>query len=329
MSEFAIGIDLGGTNLKAALVQRDQGIVQRSATPTEADRGPDHVVDRIAAAVHDMIETAPDSEIAGVGIGSPGTIDWERTTISQPPNFPGWKQVNLQTALRERLPDRFDDLAVFVENDANVAGLGSAHYGTGRPYDSFLMITLGTGVGGAIIYQNRIFRGATGAAGEIGHMTINYAGPFENFGIGGAIEGYVGQKFLSHHARLRLRSQTDSLVHDLTDDDLEGLSPKVLFEAAEAGDGPARDMLAWAGHKLGVVLGSAVNLLDIRTIVVGGGVSAAGSFILDPARETLQEFTIPNLRDGLQLLREERGNEVGLLGAAHLAFDGEATQVGD
>jgi glucokinase len=88
-------------------------------------------------------------------------------------------------------------------------------------------------------------------------------------------------------------------------------------------------MLAWAGHKLGVVLGSAVNLLDIRTIVVGGGVSAAGSFILDPARETLQEFTIPNLRDGLQLLREERGNEVGLLGAAHLAFDGEATQVGD
>jgi len=328
MSDFAIGIDLGGTNLKAALVRRGHGLVERSSTPTGAEQGPDHVVDRLASAVREMMDAAPGSEIAGVGIGSPGTINWERTTVTQPPNFPGWMEVNLRKALRERLSDRCENLGVFVENDANVAGLGSAHYGTGQPYDSFLMVTLGTGVGGAIIYQNRIFRGSTGAAGEIGHMTVNYAGPFENFGIGGAIEGYVGQKFLSHHARLRLRSRTDSLVHDLTGNNLEDLSPKILFEAADAGDEPAQDMLAWAGHKLGVVLGSAVNLLDIRTIIVGGGVSAAGSFILDPAREALREFAIPNLRDGLQLLREERGNEVGLLGAAHLAFDGADTQVG-
>lgn len=340
MSDYAIGIDLGGTNLKAALVHRADGLVERRVTPTEADQGPDHVVDRMAGLVRDLLDAAPETGVAGIGIGSPGTINWERTTIRQPPNLPGWLEVNLRTALHSRLadgiPDRTDDKTddegedpvVLVENDANVAGLGSAYYGSGRPFDSFVMVTLGTGVGGAIIYQNRIFRGATGAAGEIGHMTVNHAGPFENFGIGGAVEGYVGQRFLSHHARLRLRSQTDSLVHTLLDGDLDALSPKTLYEAAEAGDEPAREVLAWAGHKLGVVLGSAVNLLDIRTIIVGGGVSAAGTYILDPAREALREFTIPNLRSGLQLLREDRGNDVGLLGAARLAFDGEDAQVG-
>jgi glucokinase len=183
------------------------------------------------------------------------------------------------------------------------------------------MVTLGTGVGGAIIYQNKIFRGATGAAGELGHMTINYEGAFERFGIGGAIEGYLGQEFLSYHGRMMLLPETDSLVHEMAGDDLEDLTPRLLYDAAEQGDEPAREVLAWAGHKLGVVLGSAVNLLDIRTIIVGGGVSAAGTYLLDPARRALDEYTIPPLRDGLQILREERGNEVGLLGAAQLAFD--------
>jgi glucokinase len=323
MLQHAVGIDLGGTNLKAAVVERDEGLIERTSCPTEADQGPDHVVDRIAKVVGDLMEAAP-GPVAGVGIGSPGTINWERTTVTQPPNLPDWIEVDLRHELRTRL----GDIDVYVENDANVAGLGSAYYGAGRSFDSFLMVTLGTGVGGAIIYQNRIFRGATGAAGEIGHMTINYAGPYENFGIGGAVEGYIGQRFLSHHARLRLRSRTDSLVHEIVDGDLEDLTPRVLYEAAEAGDAPAREMLAWAGHKLGVVLGSAVNLLDIRTIVVGGGVSAAGDYILDPARETMGEFVIPNLRDGLQILREELGNEVSLLGAARLAFEGENAQVG-
>jgi len=324
MPNYAVGIDLGGTNLKTAIVDRDDGIVERTSRPTEAEKGPDHVVNRIADAAQDMMDAVPDASISGIGIGSPGTIDWERTTVTQPPNFPGWTEVDLQHALRVRL----GEVDVVVENDANVAGFGSAYYGAGQPHDSFLMVTLGTGVGGAIIYQNRIFRGSTGAAGEIGHMTVNYAGPYENFGIGGAVEGYLGQKFLSHHAQLRLRSRTDSLVHDLVEGDLDNLTPLILYKAADAGDSDAQEVLAWAGHKLGVMLGSAVNLLDIRTIIVSGGVSAAGDYILDPAREALAEFTIPNMRDGLQILREELGNEVSLLGAARLAFEGGDALVG-
>ncbi|MFB6279122.1 MAG: ROK family protein [Salinibacter sp.] len=325
MNTHAVGVDLGGTNLKAALVHREDGIVERTQRPTEADRGPEHVENSIATLAAEMMDGAPSGSIAGVGIGAPGAVNWERTTVSKPPNFQGWTSVNLRSALQSRLDS---SLSVIVENDANVAALGSAYHGAGRAVDSFIMVTLGTGVGGGIIYQNKIFRGSTGGAGEIGHMTIDYEGPYAKSGVSGAIEGYLGQEFLVQHARDRLINYPDSAIHDLVDGDLDDITPRVLYEAADQGDEFARQVLAWAGHKLGCVLGSAVNLLDIRTIVVGGGVSGAGVFILDPARNVLPRFITPGLRDDLRIRREELGNNVNLLGAARLAFEGKQSQVG-
>jgi len=322
MSSYAVGIDLGGTNLRAALVHRDDGIVERKRRPTNADRGPDYVVDSMASLAQEVMENAP-SSLAGIGIGSPGAINWERTTVSRPPNLPGWDVLDLRTALQSRL----GDVPIIVENDANVAGLGSAFYGAGQPFDAFIMVTLGTGVGGAIIYNNKIFRGSTGGAAEIGHMTIDYEGPFANSGVAGAIEAYLGQEFLSDHARDRLINDPESTVYDLVDDNLDDLSPRILYEAARDGDATAQRLLRWAGHKLGCVLGSAVNLLDIRSIIVGGGVSAAGDFILEPARETLPRFVVPGLRSDLKIHREELGNEVSLLGAARIAFEGRDAHV--
>ncbi len=318
MSQYAVGIDLGGTSIKAALVERGEGLVEHRTIPTQAQGGPDHVLNRIARLVEELRSYSPEGQIAGVGIGSPGTINWERTTASQPPNLPGWRTVDLRAALRERCGS---NLSVVVENDANVAALGSAHYSVGRPQDSFIMITLGTGVGGAIIYQNEIFRGTTGAAGEIGHMSIDYEGPVDRWGIAGAIEAYLGQHFLSRQARYRLLTRHESKVHDLAEADLANVSPHMLYEAACDGDEAAREVLAWAGHKLGCLLGSAINLLDIPTVVVGGGISGAGDFILEPAHRALVHYVMPSLREKAQILQETRGNEVGMLGAAHLAFD--------
>ncbi|MEF8939964.1 MAG: ROK family protein [Salinivenus sp.] len=323
MSSYAIGIDLGGTNLKAALVHKTDGIVEITKRPTEADQGPEHVVDRIADLAGHIIDGAP-GPVTGIGIGSPGPINWARTTVTRPPNLPGWESVDLNAKLQSKLGR---EMRVVVENDANVAALGSAFYGAGEPHDSFIMITLGTGVGGAVIYRNKIFRGSTGGAAEIGHMTIDYEGPYANSGVAGAIEGYIGQSFLSSHARDRLVNYPESLIHDLVDGDLDELTPRVLHDAAKEGDEAARDILAWAGHKLGCVLGSAVNLLDIRTVVVGGGVSAAGDFILDPARETLPDYVMPGLRSDLSILQEVLGNEVSMLGAARLAIEGREAHV--
>lgn len=317
MKEFAVGIDLGGTNLKGALVERGTGIVLRESISTPALLGPDVILDRIAKLVEDLASEAS-SPITGIGIGSPGSINWERTTVSRPPNFASWGIVDVAAELRKRVVN--SDLLILVENDANVAALGSAHYGAGQPYDSFIMITLGTGVGGAIIYNNEIFRGATGGAGEIGHMTIDYEGPLARSGIAGAAEAYIGQHFLSRYAQLRLLNEESSKLHALAGPELVNVSPQMLFEAAVSGDDAAREVLAWAGHKLGCVLGSAVNLLDIRKIVVGGGVSGAGDYILDATRKTLPRYVMPALQDGLEVVLESSGNDVGLAGAAHLIF---------
>ncbi|MEX0601143.1 MAG: ROK family protein [Rhodothermales bacterium] len=314
---YAVGIDLGGTRIKAALVERDKGSVYEIAQETEAEHGPDHVLDRIGELVRKIDAETPDLPLSGIGIGAPGAINWERTSVIYPPNLPGWEVVDIRQELSARLND---GRPVFVENDANLAGLGSAHYGMGRPFPSFIMITLGTGVGGAIIYNNKIFRGTTGAAGEIGHVTIDFEGNVDRYGIAGAIEAYLGQKFLSHYGRYKLLTRHESRVHELAGDDLKDLTPLVLYQAALDGDEPAREVLNWAGHKLGVVLGSAINLLDIRKVVVGGGLSAAGDFIFEAARRSVREYAIPDHRDDIEIVRETLGNEAGMLGAAHLVF---------
>ena len=317
--QYAVGVDLGGTNLKVALVERTAGIVRQARLPSDAEHGPLRVLDRVAEGVAAM---ADGHDVVGVGVGAPGAVSLDRTTVTKPPNFPGWDTVHLPDALGRRLAAAGAPPAgaVLVENDANVAGLGSAFYGAGRPFPSFVMVTLGTGVGGAIIVDGRLFRGTTGAAGEIGHMSIDYEGPHSRAGVAGAIEAYLGQRFLSRHARYQLLSRETSL-HQTSGHDLCDVTPQRLHASAVAGDPAAREVLAWAGHKLGVLMGSVVNLLDIRTFVVGGGVSQAGDWLLDPARQSLARSVMPSMAEGVQIVRETRGNDVALLGAARLVFE--------
>jgi glucokinase len=317
MLDHVVGIDLGGTNIKAAVVAIDGTLVRSTSAKTNPELGPESILSRIVSLIREL-ETLSGGTCRAIGIGSPGAINWERDTVSKPPNFPGWVSVNVKQELQKILGRA---IPVLVENDANVAGLGSAHFGAGIPYSHFIMVTLGTGVGGAIISNNEIFRGQTGGAGEIGHMTINYCGPLARSGVAGAVEAYLGQQFLTHYARLRLVSRPKSILHERAGRDLADITSKMLFDAAQDGDKDAIEIFQWAGHKLGCVLGSAINLLDIRTVIVGGGTSAAGDLILDSARETILDFVTPALRNGIRILRETRGNEVAMLGAARLALD--------
>ena len=318
---YAIGVDLGGTNLKVALVEDSGRIVRRASLPSEAADGPHRVLDRMAEGVARVLGGLPDGErLAGIGVGAPGAVSLDRTTVTKPPNLHGWDSVHLPRQLGRRLGGVPLDGPILVDNDANVAGLGSAFYGAGAPHDSFVMVTLGTGVGGAIIHQNRLFRGVTGAAGEIGHVSIDYEGPYSRAGVAGAAEAYLGQRFLSRHARYQLLAR-ETHLHETAGHDLCDVDPRQLHAAAVAGDPGATEVLAWAGHKLGVLLGSVVNLLDIRVFIVGGGVSQAGDYILEPARQALQRAVMPSMLDGVEVIQETRGNEVALLGAARLVFE--------
>ncbi len=319
----AVGVDLGGTNLKVALVERGGAILHRLSVPTGADGGTERVLDRIADGIARVTSRLPEgATIAGIGIGAPGTVLLDRATVPVLTNFPGWTSLNLPERLAPRLTGRGVDPAgpILVDNDANVAALGSAHFGAGKPFGTFLMVTLGTGVGGAVVIDRRVFRGTTGAAGEIGHISVDYDGPYTRAGVAGAVEAYLGQRYLSEHARDMLRTRETSL-HATCGPDLADLTPHALSMAANAGDAGAIEVLAWAGHKLGCALASAVNLLDIRTVVVGGGVSQAGDWLLAPARVALHRSVMPAMRAGLTVVQETRGNDVALLGAARLVFD--------
>lgn len=310
----AIGIDLGGTYIKAALVHKAFGLVKTNSVETGADQGKDHVLSQIEQAVKPLMRRS--GRISGVGIGAPGSIDLERKTLIHPPNMPGWGVVDLRKALQKRLGKRMN---VFVENDANAAALGSGRYGAAQNYDHYIMITLGTGVGGSIVFNKRIFRGETGAAGEIGHVSIDYNGPPDMTGVNGAIEAYLGQRFLTGHAREQLEEYPKSMLHVAPG--LANLTPATITEAALNGDPGAISILEWAGRKLGCVLGGIVNLLDIRTTVIGGGVSKAGDLLLKPTRDVILSYIKPGMQEHVTVIQETLGNEAGMLGAACLVFD--------
>lgn len=314
---LAIGIDLGGTTIKSALVHRQKGLVEQMAIDTQADKGLKHTLNRISQAIEMIADRALGAEIHGVGIGAPGVISFDRKTVSNPPNLNGWQQVHLAREITERT-----GYPALLENDANLMALGSARFGIGRNYHSFIMLTLGTGVGGGIIHQDMLFRGTTGGAAELGHVIIDYNGPESNSTARGGIEAYIGQRFLSRHAARVLSEHPENELYKQFDGIFTSLEPLHLSEAAGKGNELAASILAWAGEKLGYAIVNYIHILDIRTIILSGGVAKAGAFLIEPARKAALSRMMAPFHTGFDIIYEDLGNEAALLGAACLAFDG-------
>ncbi len=308
----AIGVDLGGTNILAAVVDSETGIVEQKSTPTQADKGREHVLDRIAETV---LSLAENHDVIGIGMGMPGMVSKDQTTVSYPPNLPGWKVVKVADALSQRT-----SYACKVENDANIAALGSLHFGAGQTFNDFIMITLGTGVGGGVILNRQLFKGPGGLAGELGHVIINYDGPLSNSVTPGTIEAYLGQRFLSTMAAKRIAQHPENPLYKKFNDDFSRLEPVDLSLAANEGNELAINILAQSGQRLGYAIINYIHTLDIRKFVVGGGVSKAGELIFEPARQIIQKHLMEPYKEGFELVGEELGNESALLGAAGLAF---------
>lgn len=325
MEHFAIGVDLGGTAIKVASVSASGNILLEHKRPTEAAKGPDAVIENILSGIRvvlsETLKTHSRELLSGVGVGVPGVVSLDGGTISYPPNLPGWTVVRLGDILRAELERRETLLLpVFVENDANVAALGESAFGAGRQFNDFVMITLGTGVGGGIIMNNKIYRGVTGAAGELGHITIDYRSERVHAGIRGSLEGLIGQKRIVDYAKSLMTATPSATLRDLCNGDFSILDAKLLSEAAQRGDSVAVETWRFVGEALGAGLGTIVSVLDIRKFVIGGGVSGAGDFILNPARETLYRYTLKSMHEGLEILQAKLGNRAGVMGAAALCF---------
>ncbi len=316
---FAVGVDIGGTTVKAATVDRKGKILDQCTSDTMASKGPKAVISQITLTIDQLLAGRKKSDCSGIGVGVPGVVSPGSGVVSYPPNFADWKEVELQKLLHKHY-----SLPVIVENDANVAAMAESRYGAARSYPDFLFVIWGSGVGGGIILDHMIFRGPTGGAGEIGHVTVNYNGPLCNCGNRGCIEAYIGQRYLSKRTRDILESHSSngprSKIYDLVRGDLSKIEPALISRAALAGDRTAINILEEAGELLGAALASAFNILDLRIAVIGGGVSAVPEFVYTAIKKSLRSRVLKSHKPGLRVLRAELGNAAGILGAASLTM---------
>lgn len=308
----SVGVDIGGTSVKIGVVDTETGLILHSTSfPSPHAPARD-----FAGSVAEFIRIAVRGHNVGssIGIGVPGAMNAERTLVRNPPNFPGWKEEPLAAYLREALPEFTN---VVMDNDAKVATLAEATFGAGLGESHFLLITLGTGVGGGIWADHAIFRGSTGGAGEFGHVSIDYNGPECGCGARGCIEAYLGRLFFIGRARRRYLDERPrtQLAERL---DSSTCEPEDVSRAAEAGDQFALNMLTEAGTQLGIACSSVAKLLDISLFIVGGGIAQAGDLVMAPAREALAANVFAHQRHSVRLIPAALGPSAGLIGAALL-----------
>ena len=316
---FSVGVDLGATTVKSGVVDGKGIILHQVVAETKANEGPEVVVKQIASTIDGLLRHCSMEDVAGIGIGAPGVVSLDGNVVSHPPNFASWNDVDLASAI-----SALYHLPVLVENDANVAAIAEAKFGAGVFEKNFIFVIWGTGVGGGIIIDRKIFRGPYGGAGEIGHVSIDWNGPQCNCGNRGCIESYIGQRYLSQRAKQLLEQlQKDggsSLIVSLVDGDLDNIEPKTISMAANQGDRAAREILEEAGRLLGYALAAAVNLLDVRVAVIGGGISASPDFVLEAIQSAARSRVLEPHKAHIRVLRAKLGNAAGIIGAASLVM---------
>ena len=312
---ITIGIDLGGTMIKGGVL-RDIEVLDKHSIPTEGKGGPEHVMDRIASLARELAQrvNVPWDEVAGVGVGTPGPLD-EHERVIMAPNLPGWTDVDLRGGLIKRL-----DCPVRVVNDANAAALGEFTSGAGRDPSirHLVLLTLGTGVGGGVIVDGKLFVGAHGAGAEMGHSIIVVNGRPCAAGENGSIEAYCSATSIVKEAVRRI-TQENRPASWAEAARAGKLTTKILFEAMAAGDKEAESVIDEACMYLGASCVNMARYFDPQMIVLGGGVAAAGEALVSRVNKWFGKLTWHVRKERAMVTTAELGNDAGFIGAAVLA----------
>jgi glucokinase len=288
---FVIGIDLGGTAIKLGRFESDGTCEQSCTVDTPKPATPEAVLQVLVDAIAQL---DPENQSRAIGVGTPGPVDATGQIAKVAINLQGWHDVPLGEWLSQKTGK-----PVILANDANCAGLGEAWLGSGRHFRNLILLTLGTGVGGAIILDGKLFTGHTGAAGELGLISINLYGPECNSGNTGSLEQYASVQAIQRASRT---------------------TPAELGHAARSGNRQALEFWEGYGHHLGAGLASLIYVLTPEAIVIGGGISASAEFFLPAAIAEIERRVLPVCRPNLQVLVAELGNQAGMVGAAKLAW---------
>jgi len=312
-----IGVDLGGTNMRVGVVTSEGRMVHRLMLPTRVTLGLHMVVERIINAIQEVINQtiAQGKQIKGIGIGSPGTIDIQSGIIISSPNFPKWKQVPLKHMIEERL-----SIPTFMDNDANAFAFGEKWVGAGKEVQSLVCLTLGTGVGGGIILNGRIWHGADGMAAEIGHMTILPDGLKCNCGNYGCLESYASASSIVRRVCNAIQSGKLTMVLDYAKGNLEKITSDLVYQAALKGDELAIHIMNETATFLGIGIANLINLLNPEMIVVGGGLTNAWDIIYPVTLKEVHKRALSEVVKRVKIVRASLGDNSGIIGAAGIAY---------
>ena len=313
---WTVGIDFGGTNIKVGLVDGRGRVIRTQVLPSAALSRPRAFVEGAGRAVERLASSVGlrPSQLRGVGVGAPGPVDHERGIVHCLVNVPGWREVPLGRQLTQRLGCRCR-----IDNDVNLWTLGEWRFGAGRGARHLVCVTLGTGVGGGLLFDGRLHRGAAGSAGEIGHTVVDPRGRRCQCGARGCLEAQVGTAAILSLARRAIRRHPGPL-RELARDAGGRMTPALVSRAAGRGDPAARQIWDEIGRWLGMGLASVVNLLSPDRMVIGGGVANAWRFFRPALMRTMRAQAMRVPMQALRVVRAQLGSRAGILGAAVIVW---------
>lgn len=294
-----LAVDIGGTNFRVAVAEEDGRLVRVVRRSTHAKGGAEWMIEQVIRLASDFKEKF---EIRSVGVGFGGPVDYDRQEIINSTHVEGWEDVPLPKIMKDRI-----DVPAVVDNDANVGALGEFIFGAGRGRSSMVYYTVSTGIGGGVILNGDIYRGANGNAGELGHVPILVDRPRCACGNVGCLEALCSGPAIARRAGRRMKGASPHLT------------AKDVFDAARAGDRIAAEIVEETADYLGMGIAATINTLAPEVVVVGGGVSKAGRILFDPLRESVKRRVMPVHRLDVRVVRAKRGDNAVLLGAVALA----------
>lgn len=313
--KFRIGVDVGGTNVKIGLVDKKGEIRFTKTVPTRAEMGYEYTIGNIKQAIKDLITEAgiEKSSLEGIGFGFPGQIDCDNGIVRLAPNIPGWVNVPIADIMQKEF-----SVPVKVDNDVRCAALAELNYGAGIGCKNLICITVGTGIGSGLIINEKLVRGASNAAGEIGHIKLEMKdGLICGCGDTGCLEAYASGPSIVDMAKKYVSGGKSTKFRELAGS-VEAITPAIVAQAANEGDIVAKRIFRIMGEYIGIGLTSVVNLLNPEKIVIGGGVADAGEILLEPIRATLKDRAMPIQGAAVEIVPAQLGNSAGIIGSSLL-----------
>lgn len=314
MTESIVAVDLGGTQVRAALCDADGKILNRVAQPTNTQDGVEAVFARIVESIR---QASQGLLIQGIGLGAPGPLDPRRGVIHHAPNLAGM----IDFPLKARLEKEFG-VPAFIDNDANLAALGEHRFGAGQGVAHMIYLTISTGIGGGIIADNQLFLGSRGYAGEVGHQTLDAYGPRCNCGNVGCLEALAAGPAIIRYAREGLQNGRYSTLREMVGINLDQLTGPMIAQAARQGDAMPKEIFERAGFFIGLGLVNLLHNFDTQLFVLGGGVALnAWDLLSPPMMFAFDKYVMRSMRGAVRIVQAQLGDDAGLIGAAALVSE--------